>query len=145
MTSSMDVASLDDCRDGPPEPERYGRSKITNGTQLIPGVDQRSAWVRRAKDLIREYLADLGGFDNVSAAERSIVRRCACLTVELERLEQRFATAGEASADALDLYGRTSSTLRRLHEAVGLQRRPRDVTTDSASARIASYLDEAAP
>jgi hypothetical protein len=71
--------------------------RITQGSRLLPGVDGRSPWVRRAKDLIRELLADLGGFDNVSAAERSIIRRAATLTVELERLEAKFALAGEAS------------------------------------------------
>jgi hypothetical protein len=66
----------------------------------------------------------------VRAAERSITRRVAVLSVELEHLEARFATAGAASAEELDLYQRTANTLRRLLEAVGLQRRPRDVTPD---------------
>jgi hypothetical protein len=106
------------------------RSRITNGSALLPGIDGRSPWVRRAKDIIAAHLSDLGGEINTSAAERSIVRRAAILTVELERLEARFATAGEASADDLDLYQRTAGNLRRLLEAVGLQRRPRDVTPD---------------
>jgi hypothetical protein len=71
--------------------KQYGRSRITNGNALLPGTDGRSTWVRRAKDIIGEALADLGGIDNTSAAERSIVRRAATLTVELERLEQKFA------------------------------------------------------
>src|SRR6516225_8698702 len=116
-------------------PAAAQRSRITNGSALLPGVDGRSAWVRRAKDLIREHLADLGGFDNVSAAERSIIRRASVLTIELERLEVRFATAGEASATDLDLYQRTAGNLRRLLEAVGLQRRARDVTPS-----LAEYL-----
>jgi hypothetical protein len=72
----------------------------------------------------------LGGEANTSAAERSLVRRCAVLTVELELLEAKFATVGEASSDDLDLYQRTAGNLRRLLEAVGLQRRQRDVTPD---------------
>jgi hypothetical protein len=48
---------------------------------LLPGIDGRSAWVRRAKDIIALHLSDLGGFDNTSAAERSIVRRASTLTV----------------------------------------------------------------
>ena len=107
-----------------------GKSRITNGSAFLPGIDGRSAWIRRAKDLISEHLADLGGPDNTSAAERSITRRCAVLSVELENLEARFATAGAASAEDLDLYQRTANSLRRLLEAVGLQRRPRDVTPD---------------
>ena len=115
-----------------------GRSKITNGTAFLPGIDGRSAWIRRAKDLIAEHVADLGGPDNTSAAERSITRRIAVLSVELENLEARFATAGSASADDLDLYQRTANSLRRLLEAVGLQRRARDVTPDPLSTRATS-------
>ena len=112
----------------PADRRRHGRSAVTNGSVLLRDADGRSAWVRRAKDIISEALSDLGGVDNTSAAERSIVRRAATLTVELERLEARFATAGEASADDLDLYQRTAGNLRRLLEAVGLQRRARNVT-----------------
>jgi hypothetical protein len=103
-------------------------SSVTNGSKLLAGVDGRSPWVRRCKDIIRAHLVDLGGEDNISAAERSIIRRCAVLSVELEHLEGRFATAGSANADDLDLYQRTANSLRRLLEAVGLQRRSRDVT-----------------
>src|SRR5262249_13712138 len=61
------------------------------------------------------------------ASCRARIRRAATLTVELERLEAKFALAGEASAADLDLYQRTAGNLRRLLEAVGLQRRARDV------------------
>jgi hypothetical protein len=106
----------------------YARSAKTNGTTLLgPGVDGRTHWARRAKDLFVNHLSDLGGLDNCSEAEKSLVRRAAVLTTELERLEVRFANAGEASFEELDLYGRTASHLRRLFEAVGIQRRPREV------------------
>src|SRR6202045_4159049 len=73
------------------------RSRVTNGSALLPGVDGRSAWVRRCKDIIEAHLSDLGGEDNTSAAERSLIRRASVMTVELERMEARFAVAGEAS------------------------------------------------
>ena len=107
--------------------ERYRRSAVTNDTVLIAAVDQRSPWIRRCKDIIEAHLSDLGGEANTSAPERSIIRRAAVLTTELEVLEGRFATAGQASAEDLDLYQRTAGNLRRLLEAIGLQRRPRDV------------------
>jgi hypothetical protein len=106
------------------------RSAVTNG-KLLPGIDQRSAWVRRCKDVIAQHLSDLGGEDNTSAAERSIVRRCAVITTELEQLEVKFAL-GQASDSDLDLYQRTAANLRRLLESVGLKRRPRDVTDEGA-------------
>ena len=106
------------------------RSRISNGSTILPGVDGRSTWVRRLRDLIGLYLSDLGGDDAVSEAERSIIRRIATLTVELERMEADFAVAGEARPDQLDLYQRTANSLRRLLEAIGLRRRSRDVTPD---------------
>jgi hypothetical protein len=108
--------------------KKSGRSRISNGSALLPGVDGRSAWVRRCRDVIAAHLSDLGGLDNCSAAEHSIIRRAAVLTTELEVLEVRFAKAGEASADDLETYQRCANSLRRLLEAIGLQRRPRDVS-----------------
>jgi hypothetical protein len=103
---------------------------------VLPGVDGRSPWVRRCKDVIAAHLLDLGGVDNTSAAERSIIRRASVLTVELERLEAKFPLAAAASDSDLDLYQRTAGNLRRLLEAVGIQRRPRDVSPP----RVDEYL-----
>ena len=98
------------------------RSRVANGNALLPGVDGRSAWVRRARELLDEHLVDLGGADVCSAAERSIVRRAAVLSVELEMLESRFANDGQASSADLDLYQRAASALRRLLETIGIER-----------------------
>ena len=144
--------SLEATPDSSPDRHRVARHKdpqksaISNGSKLLPGIDQRSAWVRRCRDIIAEHLSDLGGADNCSAAERSIVRRASVIEVELEMLEAKFATAGQASGDDLDLYVRASGNLRRLLEAVGLQRRPRDVTDGHAEQidRVLGYLREAA-
>jgi hypothetical protein len=57
---------------------------VTNGRALLPGVDGRSPWVRRCKDIIAAHLSDV---PDASAAERSILRRASVMTVELERLE----------------------------------------------------------
>lgn len=85
------------------------------------------------RDLIALHVSDLGGDDHISEAERSIIRRAATLTVELERLEASFATAGAAKPADLDLYQRTAGNLRRLLESVGLERRARDVTPTLAA------------
>lgn len=104
------------------------RSRITNGSATLPDADGRSRWVRRLRDLIELHTADLGGDDAVSEAERSIIRRAATLTVELERMELDFAKADGADAGALLRYQTAANSLRRLLESVGLRRRPRDVT-----------------
>lgn len=103
------------------------KSRITNGSALLPGIDGRNAWIRRCKDLISAQIADLGGEDNVSVAERSLIRRASVMTIELERLELKFALASAASPDDLDLYQRTAGNLRRLLVTVGLRRRAKDV------------------
>jgi hypothetical protein len=111
-------------------------SAVTNGKRLFDGVDGRNPWVRRARDLIRGHTQDLGGPDNASAAERSIVRRAAVITTELEQLEARFALAGIANPDDLALYFQGANNLRRLLGSIGLRRRARDVTPT-----LAQYLD----
>jgi hypothetical protein len=109
------------------------RSRITNGA--VVDADGRSAWARRMRDLIVLHLGDLGGAENVTEAEKSIVRRVATLTVELERMESLFAEAGEASADELILYQTCTNSLRRLLESIGLQRRAKPVES------LAQYLE----
>lgn len=121
------------------------RSALTNGSALLPGVDGRSAWVRRCRDLIDLHLNDLGGADRVSEAERSIVRRAATLTVQLERMEAAFAVAGIVDRETLDAYQRAAGSLRRLLESVGLDRRPRDVTPDLADYIVAKPAEPAKP
>jgi hypothetical protein len=116
--------------DDPSVIPRKGRSRVTNGSALLPGVDGRSPWIRRCKDLISEFInVHLAGADNCSPAERAIVRRIAVLVTELERLEAKFAVNNEAMPDQLLLYGRTANTLRRLLEAIGLGQRQRDAMT----------------
>src|SRR5215217_2361341 len=104
------------------------RSRVTNGKDLLPDIDHRSTWVRRFRDVLALHLADLGGEDRVTAAEKALARRAACLVVELEQMERAFALQGCSEACQLTEYGRASNTLRRLLESLGLQRRPKDVT-----------------
>jgi hypothetical protein len=114
-----------------------GKSRISNGSHVLPGTDGRSTWARRLRDLIGLHTSDLGGPAAVSAAEASIIRRAATLTVELERLELSFATT-EAKPEDLDLYQRMSNTLRRHLETVGLKRVPKEVTS------VSDYIDSVA-
>jgi hypothetical protein len=114
------------------------KSKISNGTALLPKTkgkvshtDGRSSWMRRFKDLIVTHQADLGGAEHLSEAERSIIRRCATLTVLLERLELDFALEDQASPFKIDQYQRVANTLKRLLESLGLKRRAKDVTPQS--------------
>jgi hypothetical protein len=118
------------------------RSAKTNGSRLLDHCDHRSARMRRLRDLIGMHISDLGGEDACSAAELSIVRRAALLTLELEVMEGKFDQEGEASLKQLDAYQRTANSLRRLLESIGLKRRSRDITPLPLD--YARHRDEAA-
>lgn len=108
------------------------RSRISNGSELLPGTDGRSVWARLFRDLCEGLADHLGGADRMSEPERMTVRRAAALEAELVHLEAKFAecrAAGNApDAADLDLYSRVTNTQRRVLEAIGATRRPRDVT-----------------
>jgi hypothetical protein len=133
------------CNAGPGRAKRQ-QSALSNGRRLLRGIDNRNPWTRRARDLIREHTQDLGGPDNVTVAEGSIIRRIAAITSELELLESRFALSDSVDADDFGMYLAGSNCLRRLLESVGLKRRARDISAPS----VAEYIDhvngnEAAP
>ena len=108
------------------------RSAVTNGRTLFAGdVDERGAWSRRFRDILRAHYADLGGQDALSEGQRSLVRRAAMLQIQLELVEAKWAERdGQAKGWELLDYQRVSSSLRRLLESLGLNhgRKPRDVT-----------------
>ena len=128
MESAAKVAQPKPARRGPKGGARvYARSAVTNGTEILPDLaDGRSAWVRRIRDVIAEFVSD---FPEPSAAERSIIRRIGTLIVVLEQFETKFANAGAASGNELDDYQRAAGNLRRLLESIGIHgRRAKDIT-----------------
>ena len=104
------------------------QSAITNGSAILANVDHRTAPMRRLKDLIAAHESDLA--NDLSASEKSLVRRASIIELQLEMMEQRFAQAegGEATAAQLQAYQQCTNTLRRTLEALGLQRRTKDIT-----------------
>jgi hypothetical protein len=124
------------------------RSRLTNGADILPRVnrlrvDHRTPWMRRLRDLIAEHVADLGGDDMITHAERALVNRVAMLIVQLERKEARFAAQdGEASDEQLRSYLRGLNSLNRVLGSLGLKRRPRDITPTPPS--VDQYLSQEA-
>ena len=106
------------------DPKSHGRARVTNGSELFAEhVDGRSVWVRRFRDLIQLHLMDLGGPEDCSEAQVSLVRRVSTLEIELEKLEYEFARPDRTAGNrALDRYSMLANTLRRLHTALGLDR-----------------------
>lgn len=101
------------------------RSRVSNGSKLLPLADGQSVTARRFRDIFEEIGADLGGLDNLSEAQKQIARRAAALSAESERQEALWAR-GEAEFD-VQRYTVQANTLRRLLETLGIERRPRPV------------------
>ncbi|MEH2573478.1 hypothetical protein [Bradyrhizobium sp. AZCC 1708] len=110
--------------------QRTRRSGVTNGSRLhLELRDNRSLWARRLRDLLALMVSDLGGVENVSEAEKSLVRRASMLTLQLELMEQKWAMKdGEATEKSLITYQRVANSLRRILESLGLRRRSKDIT-----------------
>lgn len=132
------------------------RSRLTTREGFVVGVDGRSAWARRFRDLIAAHSNDMGGSDQMTEGQRCIIRRISLLQIEAEFSEMKIALAREADEEPggvrLDRYRQMAETQRRLIESLGLHqaRRPRNVTPpDNASGnvraqnteRILRYLD----
>jgi hypothetical protein len=96
------------------------RSRLANGTKLLPMTDGRSAIARRFKDLVQDISSDLGGVEHLSEGQRQLIRRAAMLSAECERLEAMSAR-GEAGFD-IDVYGMLCDRLGRLFGRIGLER-----------------------
>lgn len=69
------------------------RSRITNGSAMLPGVDGRSMIARRYRDLVRGLEAEHGG--PISEAARLQIRTAASMQVHVEDMTARMAR-GEA-------------------------------------------------
>lgn len=101
------------------------RSRVSNGRDLLPGIDGRSTTARRYRDILAALAADQGGADRLSEARAQLCRRFAAAAVLAEGMEARLA-AGES----IDLaqHALLSSTLVRLAQRIGIDRRARDIT-----------------
>jgi hypothetical protein len=93
------------------------RSALTIGSSILgDGIDHRTGWMRRFRDLLCAHQSDLGGDEILS-----IIRRAAMLELQCEMLEAKFANS-EASRIDLELYQRCDDSLRRLLESLELNR-----------------------
>jgi hypothetical protein len=124
-----------------------GRSRVTNGSKLLPLSDGRSATARRFRDLYEDIATDLGGLDLLSAGQKQLARRAAMLSAECERMEAMAARNDRRPDGAiawkseapfvfdLEIYGALCDRLGRLFGRLGLERIARDATPS-----LQSYL-----
>jgi hypothetical protein len=60
---------------------------VSNGTDVLPGVDGRSLVARRYRDIAAQIIADMGGIDRCSEAKLQLVRRFSAVAVLAEQME----------------------------------------------------------
>jgi hypothetical protein len=105
----------------------YGRSRISNGRELLPDIDGRSVIARRFRDISNAIVVDQGGADCCSESKLQLIRRFAAAAVLAEQMESRLA-----NGEQIDIteHATLSSTLVRLAQRIGIDRIPRDITPD---------------
>jgi hypothetical protein len=123
-----------------PRPPR-ARSRVTNGHALLPGIDGRSATARRYHDICSQLVTDAGGAGQMSEARLQLVRRFAAASCLAEALEARLAAGEQIDITQHSLL---ASTLCRLSQRIGIDRRARDITPPDPL-DYAQAIDEAAP
>lgn len=112
---------------------QVARSRVTNDTRVLAGVDGRSATARRYRDVMEAIISDLGGEDMISEGQRQLARRAAALSVQCEQIEAAMAIGG--TLDAND-YVRLVNALNRTLSTIGLKRRMKNVTPTGIRAKM---------
>lgn len=105
------------------------RSRVSNGTKLLAGVDGRSPLARRFRDLIRGYTAE---FEVVSDFDKDLIRQAAFLVIKSEDLQTKHLTGGNVDSDEII---RLSGQLRRVLSAL----RRRAHTTAPAAPSVTEH------
>ena len=103
------------------------RSRVTNGTSILDGIDQRSPLARRYRDILNAILGDQAESAEhpVSEARRQLCRRFASASVIAEQLETRLVNGEQIDVAE---HAALSSTLVRLAAKIGIDRKMFDVS-----------------
>ena len=102
------------------------RSRVSNGRDLLPGVDGRSPTARRFRDIAAAIVADQRGVEVLSEARVQLIRRFAASACLAENLEAQLVL-GE-SIDVAE-HAALCSTMVRIGSRIGIDRIPRDIGT----------------
>jgi len=113
------------------------RSRVSNRSRILPGVDGRSALARRFRDICRSYELEAGG--EVSEVERDLIRQAAGLVVRGEQMQAALIRGEPVNNDELV---RISSTAKRLLETI---RAKADKRQPARGASLQAYLATAYP
>jgi hypothetical protein len=115
--------------------KKTARTRVSNGRDILPGIDGRSVTARRYRDLATAIATDQGGADHLSEARIQLIRRFAAAAVLAEAMEARLVAGEKIDTGEHALL---CSTLVRLASRIGIDRRSKDVTP-----LLKDYLDDA--
>jgi len=118
---------------------RTNRSAVSNGSTVLAGVDGRSAEGRRYRDLVISYAEPLGGVASLSEENSALVRQCAALTMQSERMQSAIVRGEAVDCEQVT---RIANALSRTLSAIRSRRRPQK--GPSALERIVARHAEAA-
>jgi hypothetical protein len=100
------------------------RSRVTNGRDILPGIDNRSPIARRYRDITAALASDQGGADRMSEARVQLCRRFAAVACMSEAMEADLANGKQIDISEHCLL---SSTLVRLASRIGINRTAREI------------------
>jgi hypothetical protein len=109
---------------------RKARSRVTNGSKLLTGLDGRAPLRRRYRDLLAELETDMGQ-SQMTAVRSSLVRRFAEGTIAAEVMAVQLI---EGKAIDVAVFSQLASTLVRLASRIGLGRHAKQIPV------LADYL-----
>jgi hypothetical protein len=132
MESSVEVAPRSSAGRRKPAPAQ--RSRITNGKELLPGLDMRTALARRFRDITSAIFTDQGGEDQCTESRKQLIRRFAAAAVIAEQMEAKL---GDGEEIDIQKHALLCSSLVRLCGRIGINRRLKDVTP-----ALPDYLDD---
>jgi hypothetical protein len=101
------------------DPKIYGRGRITNHADLLPGVKGTSGAARRFRDLVNAYVDQFGGINRIAETKLGLVRQLACVTVLAEQTAAKMANGEKIDTNAMCTL---ASTVMRLSVRLGLER-----------------------
>ena len=103
------------------------RSRVSNGRDVLPNIDGRTMLARRYRDVLAAVASDQGGVDHLSEARIQLVRRFAAAACLAEEMEAKLV-----GGQAINLaeHALLCSTLVRLAQRIGIDRRARNVVPD---------------
>ena len=104
---------------------KSNRSRVSNGQDLLPGIDGRSPMARRYRDIAAALISDMGGIDRCTEARLQLLRRFSAASVMAEAMEAELVNGKQINIVEHSLL---SSTLVRLAQRIGISRMPKNVT-----------------